>query len=106
MSKSVTVLIATASFSAPAGTVQGGILLSLATPTPLTAKVEKAADGSYSGAFDVTGVPAGSYNLVAQAIDANGAALGEPVSASVTLTEDAPPQVVIDAPASLTITVA
>jgi hypothetical protein len=107
MSK-VIVSIATLAFSAPADTVAGGIRVTLSTTPPQTAMaaVEDAFKGLQAVFLDV---PAGDYGIEAQAVDANGAAIGSPVTTSVTVVPpipEAPPTVEVQVPASISATVA
>lgn len=107
MSKQIQVVIVTSPFQAPAGTVSGGINVSLqGAATPLSVQAIGPAGGPYAATLDVSSVAAGSYTLVAQAVDSTGKSLGAAVSAPVTLSSNAPPTTVsVDAPASMTVTV-
>lgn len=107
MSTKIAVAIVTQPFQAPAGTVSGGINVSLqGAAAPLAVLATQNPDGTYSATLDVTGVADGTYNVVAQAVDNANNPLGSSVTVPVTLSSTSPPSTVsVDAPASMTVTV-
>lgn len=91
----VVVTVATSSQSFPAGTVSGGVRITLeGQPFVLVASAP------FVGTFD--NVAPGQYSVSAQAVDANGADLGALVTGSVTVAPDA---VQVDVPASISVQV-
>lgn len=118
MSKTVSIVIAVGTLMAPAGTVFGALNVTLGTEPPRVVAATKGGDGAYVASIDVSGVAAGNYALQAQSVDANGSGLGAAISATVTLLDDAAPpapapapapapdQVAVDAPTSMSVTVA
>lgn len=113
---SVTVVIVSESKEFPAGTTSSGIKVTVGS----TAQVLTSAP--YVATFE--DVHAGTWDVTAAAVDANGAVLGDVITGTVTIEEPTPapveeptatantttaatpaPTVTIDAPTSLTITV-
>ena len=91
----VIVTVATTPPTFPAGTVRGGIIVTLSGIAPVTL-----AAAPYVATF--ADVPAGDYSVTAQAVDAAGAALGAPATATVTVPSG---EVSIDIPVSLSVQV-
>lgn len=89
-------VVATTSVAFPAGTVPGGIVVSIVGGASQTLTA-----APYVAVLDL--VP-GTYEITAMAIDHNGAALGALVSIEYTATEAAPVTVQIDVPSAITIT--
>jgi len=103
----VTVSIATEQHEFDSSVVSGGIRVSLGD-----ARVQFLSHAPYEVVF--ANVDAGDYVITAVAVDTNGVALSEPITGSVSIAADVPqpvitevvaPKVVIDVPASLTVTV-
>jgi hypothetical protein len=100
MTHIVTVTVATASESFPAGTSSSGIQVTLEgfAPVVLTA-------APFVATF--ADVPAGAtYGVAAQTLDGAGVALGSAVTGSVDIPTDAPVTVNLDVPTGLSISVA
>jgi len=103
----VTVSIATEQHEFDSSVVSGGIRVSLGD-----SRVQFLSHAPYEVVF--ANVAAGDYVVSAVAIDVNGVALSEPITGSVSIAADVPqpeltevvaPKVVVDVPASLTVTV-
>lgn len=103
----VTISIATEQREFDGSVVSGGIRVSLGD-----ARVQFLSHAPYEVVF--ANVDAGDYVITAVAVDTNGVALSEPITGSVSIAADVPqpeitevvvPKVVIDVPASLTVTV-
>jgi hypothetical protein len=103
----VTVSIATQQHEFDGSVVSGGIRVSLGD-----SRVQFLSHAPYEVVF--TNVASGDYVVSAVAIDVNGVALSEPITGSVSiatdvqqpeLTEVVVPKVIVDVPASLTVTV-
>lgn len=91
----VTVTVAALPVSFPAGTQPAGIKVTLGTLAPVVV-----AAAPYAATF--SDVPAGDYPISAQTVDVSGNALGDAVTASVTV---APDTVQVDIPASISVQV-
>lgn len=90
----VVVTVATSSQSFPAGTVAGGIRVTLGSLPPVVVAAP------FVATFN--DVPAGDHPITAQAVDAAGSDLGAPVTGTVTVAPDA---VQVDVPASIAVQV-
>lgn len=98
MSHTVAVSVATTPQSFPAGTVSGGIVVSLGA---FPAQTLSAAP--YVATF--AAIESGDYTITAQAIDSAGAPIGAAVSYPLTIAPDAPATVEIEIPASISVSV-
>jgi hypothetical protein len=103
----VTISIATEQREFDGSVVSGGIRVSLGD-----ARVQFLSHAPYEVVF--ANVDAGDYVITAVAVDASGAVISEPITGSVSIAADVPqpeitevvvPKVVLDVPASLTVTV-
>jgi hypothetical protein len=97
MSKTVIVTIAHGTQEFPAGTLSGGINVTLNNV------VNNIPSTPYVTTF--TDVPAGTYTVTAQAVDPGGNPLGTAQTATVTIPADAPATVMIDVPGSVSVVV-
>lgn len=105
--KTVVVSVATSVSQFPAGTAPAGLMISLSDPAYAPQHITTA---PYAATF--SNVAPGSYTASAQAIDANGVALGDPItSTSFTVAaDDAAPvesaaTVSVDVPSAISVTV-
>lgn len=92
----VIVNVATSQAQFPAGTVAAGIIIAIAGFSSQTITA-----APYSATFD--GVPPGSYSVTSQAIDSNGNPLGALISSEAFTVAE--PDVTLDVPATITVTV-
>jgi hypothetical protein len=100
MSQNVIVAVTTSSQLFPVGTVPAGVKITLANTDatqPAIAPVIVAQPGPYTTTF--LAVPAGSYNITAQAVDASDNVLGAAAASTVTVASD----VAVDVPSSVTV---
>lgn len=103
MSSTVTVSIVTQSFAAPAGTVAGGVRVTLACTPPRSAMAVpvEGQENTLQAVFSVSDLAAGSYGIEAQAVDTADTAIGAPATTSVTLVPALPVNVDVQIPASV-----
>jgi hypothetical protein len=107
MAHTVTVSIVTEQHEFESNVVSGGIRVSLGD-----SRVQYLAAAPYDVVF--ANVEAGDYVITAAAVDANGVVLGDPITGSVSIAADVAepevkevvvPNVIIDVPTSLSVTV-